>query len=63
MIVFKYQRRQIYQESYSKHFIFFITYDLSNKFVLHYTAQERLGKDKHYSILGFFISYEENEVL
>ncbi len=31
--------------------------------VLHYTRLERLASDKHSSILGPFMSYEENEVL
>ncbi len=34
-----------------------------NKLVLKYTGQERLASDKHSSILGPFMSYEENEVL
>ncbi len=31
--------------------------------VLHYTKPLRLSKDKHPSLLGPFLSYEENEVL
>jgi hypothetical protein len=31
--------------------------------VLHYTRLKKLGSDKHSTILGKFLSYEENEVL
>jgi hypothetical protein len=31
--------------------------------VLHYTILERLARDKHSSLLGPFVSMEENEVL
>jgi len=34
-----------------------------NKIGLYYTRLERLARDKHYSLLGPFVSYEENEVL
>jgi hypothetical protein len=34
-----------------------------NKLVLHYTGLERLARDKQSSLLGRFVSYEENEVL
>jgi hypothetical protein len=30
---------------------------------LHYTWLERLACEKHSSLLGLFVSYEENEVL
>jgi hypothetical protein len=31
--------------------------------VLHYIALEKLAYDKHFGLLGPFVSYEENEVL
>ncbi len=31
--------------------------------VLEYTKQERLARDKHFSLFIQFISYEENKVL
>ncbi len=31
--------------------------------MLHYTKLKRLGKDKHSSLLGPFVSYKEDEVL
>jgi hypothetical protein len=34
-----------------------------NKIGLYYTRLERLARVKHYSLLGPFVSYEENEVL
>jgi hypothetical protein len=46
--------------SYSHHFI---TQHEPNKLVLHYTRLERLAGDKHSSLLGPLVSYEENEVL
>ncbi len=52
------------QGPYSQHFIFFVTYELAIiTTVLHYTKLERLAMDKHSSLLGIFVSYEENEVL
>jgi hypothetical protein len=44
--------------------IFFVTYHWTQQArVLHYTRLERLARDKHSSLLGPFVSYEENEVL
>jgi len=40
---------------YSQHFIFFVTYDRTNKIVLHYAKLERIARDKHSSLLGQFI--------
>ncbi len=34
-----------------------------NELVLHYNKLERLVSDKHSSLLGTFVSYEENEVV
>jgi hypothetical protein len=49
---------------YSENFIFFVTYDWAQQaLVLHYTGLERLARDKHFKLLGPFVSYEENEVL
>jgi hypothetical protein len=31
--------------------------------MLHYTRQERLGRDKHYSLFSSFLSLEENKVI
>ncbi len=48
---------------YSQNFIFFATLELAQKDrALHYTRLERFARDKHSSILGLIISYEENEV-
>jgi hypothetical protein len=46
-----------FQELYSQHFIFF-SMNGPNKLVLHYTRLEMLA-----SLLGPFVSYDENEVL
>jgi hypothetical protein len=51
-------------ESYSQHFIFFITYKWAKKArVLHSVRLERITSDKRSSLLGPFVSYEENNVL
>ncbi len=53
-----------HQWPYSSHFIFFVTYEwVQIARMLHYTRQERLPMDKHPSLLGLFISFEENKVL
>ncbi len=50
--------------SYSQHFIFFVTCEwVQQARVLQYTRLERLARDKHSSLLGPFVSYEENGVL
>ncbi len=50
--------------TYWKHFIFFMIYESVQKArLLHTVKLERLDKDKHSSLLGPFLSYEENEVL
>jgi hypothetical protein len=51
------------QSQYSQHFIFLV----ANKSAqwarfLHYTRLERLARDKHSSIVGWLVCYEENEV-
>jgi hypothetical protein len=46
------------QEPYSQHLIFFLTEAWAQ-----YSRLERLAKDKHSSLLGPFVSYEENEEL
>ncbi len=52
------------QGAYSQHFIFFITCHWTKLArVLHYTRLERLAWDKHSSLLGPLVSYEENEAL
>ncbi len=43
-----------YQEPYSQHFIFFLTYE---------RAQYACVIYKHSSLVGSFVSYKENEVL
>ncbi len=49
---------------YSQDFIFFETYEWAQlSSVLHYTRLEKLARNKHSSLLGSFINYEENEVL
>jgi hypothetical protein len=50
------------QNTYSQHFIFFLTYKLTNKLVLHFIRLERLAVDKHSGLLGQLISYDENEI-
>ncbi len=46
-----------------QHFIFFIIYKWAQKAgVLHYTSLERLARVKYSSLLGPFVSYEENEL-
>ncbi len=48
----------------SQHFIFSITYECTLKArVLHNTRLKRLGSNKHSSLFGTVISYDENEVL
>ncbi len=49
---------------HSQHFIFFITYERSQYVsALYYTRLEMFAGDKHSSLLGPFISYEENSVV
>jgi hypothetical protein len=49
---------------YSQPFIFFLTYERNQKDrALDYTRSERLASDKHSSLLGPFVTYEENKVL
>ncbi len=49
---------------YSQHFIFFVTYEWTKKArMLHYAGLESLARDKYSSLLGPFVSYEENDVL
>ncbi len=44
-------------ESYSQHFIFFVTYEsVQYARVLHNTKLEKLGKYKHSTLLGLFES-------
>ncbi len=45
---------------YSQQLIFFVSYTWANNLVLHYAGLERLARDKHYSFLSPFVSYEEN---
>jgi hypothetical protein len=53
----------LHKEPFSQRFIFFITYEwYQYARVLNYTKLERLASDKHFSLLGPFISYKENEV-
>ncbi len=48
----------------SQHFIFFTTYEWAQQAkVLYYNRLERLARDKHFNLLGLFLSCEENEVL
>jgi hypothetical protein len=50
------------QESYSKHFIFFEAYELAKLDIVFVLASlSSLVKCKHSSLLGSFVSYEENE--
>ncbi len=50
--------------TYSKHLIYFMIYKSDQKArVLHTFKLERLDHDKSSSLLGLFLSYEENEVL
>ncbi len=52
------------QGPYSQHSIFFVTYKwVQYAIVAHYISSERLALDKHSSLLGPSIRYEENEVL
>jgi hypothetical protein len=52
------------QVPYSQHFIFFVTYEGANKYVLHYYIRlERLFGEKHSSLLDPFVSYKEKKVL
>ncbi len=54
----------LHQIPYSQHLIFFITYECAQLArVLDYATSERLANDKHSSLLGPFVNYEENEVL
>jgi hypothetical protein len=44
-------------EPYSQHFIFFITYGRAQLMrVFHYTRLKRLSGDKHFSLMGQFVS-------
>jgi hypothetical protein len=48
-------------EVYSQQFIVFVTYEWPPKArALHNTRLERLARDKKSSLLGPFVSYEEN---
>ncbi len=48
------------QGPHSEHFIVLITYELAQQArVLHYNGLERLAEDKHSSLMGPFVSYEE----
>jgi hypothetical protein len=48
------------QGLYSKNFIFFVNYKWAQYAgVLQYTRVERHAKDKHSSLLGPFVSYDE----
>jgi len=48
----------------SQHLIFFVTYKWVQKAkVLYYTWLERLARDKHCSLLGLLVNYEENGML
>ncbi len=52
------------QRPYSRHFIFFITYELAQQpRVLHYSWLEILVREKHSSFLEPLVSYAKNEVL
>ncbi len=52
------------QGPYSQHFFFFVTYELGQwARVFHYIRLEMLARNKHSSLLGQFVSYEENKVL
>ncbi len=51
------------QGPYPQHLIFSLVMKGPNKLVLHYTKQENHSWDKHSSLMGLFVSYEENEVL
>ncbi len=49
---------------YSQHFIFSVSYKCAHSAImLHYTRLKRLVRDKHSSLLGPFITYEENKFL
>jgi hypothetical protein len=48
-------------ETYSQHFIFFVAYKWAQQArVYNYTRLERLSSDKNSSLLGQFMSYEQN---
>ncbi len=50
--------------AYSQHFIFFVTFEWAQSDrVLHGIWLWKLACDKHSSLLGKFVSYEENKVL
>ncbi len=49
------------QGPYSQHYIFCITYECPTNIVLLYTSLERPATDKHSSLLGPVMSYEEND--
>jgi hypothetical protein len=52
------------QALFLQHSIFFATYECTEYArLLHYTRLLRLVEEKHYSLLGPFISWEENKVL
>jgi hypothetical protein len=54
----------IVQGPYSQHSVFFVTYKWEQKAsVLHYIRLERSSRNKYASLLGLFVSYQENEVL
>ncbi len=64
IIPWKSYLRQELQGPFSQNYIFFVTYEFAKKAgVLHYMKAEMLVSEKHTSLLGPFISYEENEVL
>ncbi len=52
-----------YQGPYSQNLIFFVTYEWAQYVsVLHHTKLEKIVRDKLSSLLGLFVSYEENEM-
>jgi hypothetical protein len=49
---------------YSQHFIFIVTYESAKQArVLHKTMLKNLAKSRNSKLLGFFISYDEDELL
>ncbi len=53
-----------HQGPYSQHIVFFLIYDWPQKArALHNTRPKRLIGDKHFSLFGAFVRYENNKDL
>ncbi len=65
--IMSYEENEVLQirdlESYSQHFIFFVTYKWAKKLECYITlGWKGVPGDKHFSLLGPVMSYKENEV-